>query len=457
MDTVKAAWHRKQVVSALFLDIEGAFPNAVTEWLLHNLRKRRIPERYVVLISSMLTGRKNRLKFDDFTSNWFPLDNGIVQGDPLSMILYLFYNADLLEIARGRCEMCLGYVDDMALVTMASSFAETHRLLNSMVSRSGGAREWSISHNSKFEASKSILIDFSCTKGVEQPAMTFQGCTVTAQASHRFLGVIVDQGLCWRQHADFALTKAAKWTSAFRRLARPSTGVSLRLMRQMYCAVALPKMTYAADVWYTPTRKKEGAKKTSGSVGIMKRLASVQRMGSTAITGALGTTPTDLLDLHAGLWPVHLMLYRICHWAATRLALLPVLHPLYKLYRIQAKCYIKMHRSPLHELAASYSIAPERMETQDPDRLPLAYEVKARITLVGQDEEQDRGGALGDGEVELYSDGLGLDGMVGAAAVMFKGAQGAKTLRYSLGQLTEHTVYEAEAVGVILALHMLGL
>ena len=37
VDTVKAAWWHKQVVVALFLDIEGAFPNAVTEWLLYNL------------------------------------------------------------------------------------------------------------------------------------------------------------------------------------------------------------------------------------------------------------------------------------------------------------------------------------------------------------------------------------------------------------------------------------
>jgi len=88
VDTVKAAWRWMQVVSALFIDIEGAFPNSVTERLLHNLRKRRIPERYVGLIGNMLTGRKNRLKFDDFSSCWFPLDNGIVQGDPLSMILY---------------------------------------------------------------------------------------------------------------------------------------------------------------------------------------------------------------------------------------------------------------------------------------------------------------------------------------------------------------------------------
>ena len=99
VDTVKAAWWCKQVVSTLFLDIEGAFPNAVTDRLLHNLRKQRIPERYVVFVSSMLTGRRNRLKFDDYLSEWFHLDNVIVQGDPLSMILYLYYNADLLDIA----------------------------------------------------------------------------------------------------------------------------------------------------------------------------------------------------------------------------------------------------------------------------------------------------------------------------------------------------------------------
>ena len=31
VDTVKAAWRHKQVASVLFLDVEGAFPNAVTE------------------------------------------------------------------------------------------------------------------------------------------------------------------------------------------------------------------------------------------------------------------------------------------------------------------------------------------------------------------------------------------------------------------------------------------
>ena len=49
VDTIKAAWRCRQVISVLFLDVEGAFPNAVTSRLLHNLRKRRVPEVYVSL------------------------------------------------------------------------------------------------------------------------------------------------------------------------------------------------------------------------------------------------------------------------------------------------------------------------------------------------------------------------------------------------------------------------
>jgi len=90
MDTIKAAWRRKQVVSVLFLDMEGAFPNAILSRFLHNLRKRRVPEVYVALAENMLTNCRTKLRFDNYMLDWFPMDNSIGQGDPLSMILYLF-------------------------------------------------------------------------------------------------------------------------------------------------------------------------------------------------------------------------------------------------------------------------------------------------------------------------------------------------------------------------------
>ena len=37
VNKVKNAWRNRRVASALFLDVEGAFPNAVTDRLLHNM------------------------------------------------------------------------------------------------------------------------------------------------------------------------------------------------------------------------------------------------------------------------------------------------------------------------------------------------------------------------------------------------------------------------------------
>ena len=184
MDYIKAAWRKKRVVSALFLDVEGAFPNAVTHRLLHNMRWRRVPKAYVSFVSAMLTGRKTCLKFDDYTSDWFLLDNGIGQGDPLSMLLYLFYNADILDVAKGPDKMSLGYVDDIALVVTAKTFTQMHRSLSHMMLRPKEGFHWSKLHNSNFETSKSTLVDFSRSKTVDRPWHSYPHTEATQVHGH---------------------------------------------------------------------------------------------------------------------------------------------------------------------------------------------------------------------------------------------------------------------------------
>ena len=58
-------------------------------------------------------------------------------------------------------------------------------------------------------------------------------------------------------------------------------------------------------------------------------------------------------------------------------------------------------------------------------------------------------------EVQVYSDGSGLNNRAGAATVLYREGKSPRTLRYSLGELMEHTTFEVEAVGVLLAVHLL--
>ena len=67
----------------------------------------------------MLSDRQTRLRFNDFISNLIHLSNSTTQGCPLSMLLYVFYNAELIEIAHGKNELAAGFVNDCAFVDKA--------------------------------------------------------------------------------------------------------------------------------------------------------------------------------------------------------------------------------------------------------------------------------------------------------------------------------------------------
>jgi hypothetical protein len=59
-----------------------------------------VPEYIVHLIGHQLRDRRTRLKFDDFTSDWIDINNGSGQGDPKSMLEYIYYNADLIDLVK---------------------------------------------------------------------------------------------------------------------------------------------------------------------------------------------------------------------------------------------------------------------------------------------------------------------------------------------------------------------
>ncbi|KAF9072279.1 hypothetical protein BDP27DRAFT_1170110, partial [Rhodocollybia butyracea] len=121
---------------------------------------RRVPEQLVMMVSLVLKDRKTRLRFGDFVSSLINLTNGIGQGDPLSMIVYLFYNADFFDIvvAQQRRGMTVGFVDDKNVVVDVGDMAKNVAVIKQFMEKPRGGFDWSDKHNSKFEPSKLVLI-----------------------------------------------------------------------------------------------------------------------------------------------------------------------------------------------------------------------------------------------------------------------------------------------------------
>ena len=159
---IKDAWRRKEVVSALFLDVKGAFPSVFTKRLIHDLRTKGIPTEYTSWLERKMSGRCTTISFDDFTSDPFTVEDGCDQGCPLSIILYLFYNAGLLEVAKEPAkELAPGFIDDIVYLVAGPDLESTHSKIADMMERPEGGLHWSSTHNSPFEPDKLRLVDFT--------------------------------------------------------------------------------------------------------------------------------------------------------------------------------------------------------------------------------------------------------------------------------------------------------
>jgi hypothetical protein len=182
------------------------------------------------------------------------------------------------------------------------------------------------------------------------------------------LGVTIDNKLRWGIQGKSAAAKATKWILLFRRLTRVSTGTSARLMRLLYQGVAIPKMTYGADVWYTPPRLKIGKKRRQGSTTMLRELEKVQRIASLAINGAMCSTASDTLDAHANLLPMDLLLEKICYRGLIRVCTLPGTHPLHDRIRDYSNNPARAQPMPLQNLIKIFNVVPEFIETITPPK-----------------------------------------------------------------------------------------
>ncbi len=101
----------------------------------------------------------------------------------------------------------------------------------------GGGQAWSKEHNSHFEMTKLTLVGFSqwwvldplpAGKTIPEPRpdLIIGGMIIKPTVMCKFLGVLFDKELHWREQSERVMAKATKWTLCACQLARPSPGIS---------------------------------------------------------------------------------------------------------------------------------------------------------------------------------------------------------------------------------------
>jgi len=478
---IKAAWRKGQVASILSMDVKGAFPSVDVKMLYHEMRMLGIPEEYVSWLNRRLIDRTTVLAFDDYISEPFHITGGLDQGDPFSLLCYIIYNSGLLRLLRTKEGERGGlFVDDNNVLVVGKDFAETHAKIVDIMTRDHGVLDWAFTHNCEFGFAKFQLTDFSphsetfeiVTDAGEslvqrrpcmgEPIEIEEDVFIHPKPTLKLVGVLLDSGLKWKEQAALAISRGQSWVSRFRRLSKISRGAAAPAIRRLYEAIAVPRMMYAAEIFLTPQRKSSW-KGPNGQVmtgrresqWMVARLESIQRQAAVLITGALPSTATDTLNIHANLVPMAARIQILRHRAASRLGTLPTTHPLYKMTRWISKRRVKKHRGPMHELIQGFEVNPERIETIEPTRQGPGWAFRGDIDVSMSPEIAIQQEVRDNSEYKIFTDGSGYKDQVAASAVCYRDSTECRSLRYKLGPLRYHEVADGEAVGLILALHII--
>lgn len=191
----------------------------------------------------------------------------------MSPILYLFYNADLLDICEDSNlrTSAIGYIDDISIIATSKSTEINCQNLARIHSR---CQEWEHRHASKFNPAKYSLIHIPKrgTRQNIQCQIELPGSEpIRLQEQCRLLGMVIDSKLCWNQHIKHIQARATRSLGALSSLAGSTWGTGYKGLRQIYNAVILPQLLYGCSAWFAPMHDRNKHMTTK-----VEMLASIQ-------------------------------------------------------------------------------------------------------------------------------------------------------------------------------------
>ncbi|KAF7117738.1 hypothetical protein CNMCM5793_006918 [Aspergillus hiratsukae] len=249
VEKIYEAWREKKVLSVVSFDVKGAYNGVIRKVLIRRLLERQIPVELVRWIDAFCSNRRASIIVNDYCSEAMEIAHpGLPQCSSLSPILYLFFNADLVEIPIGRNRGAMAFVDDFMCWRIGQSADEnTSALQEEAIPHALG---WAMRSGAIFEAQKTQVIYF--TRNARQnpsPKLALRIGTQNIYPSNtvKLLGVIFDEQLRFREHVGRVTKRGIKASQALLRL----KGLRPQSARQLYNALVVPTVTYASSVWIT--------------------------------------------------------------------------------------------------------------------------------------------------------------------------------------------------------------
>ena len=246
MDYATDELEKGNFVVGVYLDIKKAFDCVNFQILFKKLSKYGIRGKALELIQNYLRNRKQKVKLADDNgamvfSELRNITCGVPQGSVLGPLLFLIYINDLQN--ASALFRVITFADDTNLFMAAPSMQSLFQNVNMELDK---IQAWFESNRLSINVSKTCFQLYSKRPIQDAPQIKINNASVRRASSVKFLGVIVDEKLTFKEHIAYV---AKKLSIGIGFLYRGREVLNYKQLTLLYNAILVPHITYCNLVW----------------------------------------------------------------------------------------------------------------------------------------------------------------------------------------------------------------
>lgn len=235
------------MVLVIFLDLKRAFETINRELLLSKLEEIGLRNNVLNWFKSYLSNRSQRVKYKNSISKELQIEHGVPQGTILGPILFVLYINNIVKCVN-ECKINM-FADDTILYISGNDLNQMYITIN---------RELAVINNWLCE--NSLSLNLNKTKymliGKNYKLSGLNAINFYVEINNykleqvkemKYLGIIIDENLKFKQHCDYILNKMSKKVHFMRRI---GNNLTMNTKILLYKSIISPHIEYCSSILF---------------------------------------------------------------------------------------------------------------------------------------------------------------------------------------------------------------
>ena len=270
------AFEQKNHTIAVFFDIQKAYDTAWRYNILRNIHDMGIRGHMANFIQNFLRNRFFKVKVGQNLSQEFCQEQGVPQGSVMSVTLFGIAINNIIQDLPNDINRSL-FVDDLTIYCSSPSIQSIERRLQNAINK---IVEFTKLTGFKISTEKTVAVHFHKKRRPQpEPVLQIHNVNINFQTEAKFLGMVFDKRLNFRQHIDSLRKKCLRSLNLLKILSKMQWGADRTSLLKIYRATTRSQLDYGCQIY------------ASAPPSYLKRLDAVHNLGIRLSIGAFRSSP----------------------------------------------------------------------------------------------------------------------------------------------------------------------